>query len=132
MESALELGRRAALIKLAEGDMNLGARPAAPAVPAAPAASKPPASLNISMTMPRPAPAPPAPGGFSLGNIGQQLGSYFRKPANLAGMLGATGDIGKGLLGATGAPGLFALSNIPRGFSDVGSILRGGIPTGNG
>jgi hypothetical protein len=124
MEIALELGRHAARIKLAEGDMNLGARPATPAAP------RPPATLNVSATMSRP--AAPQPGGASLGGFGQQLGNYFRNPANVAQLIGATGDLGKGLLGATGAPGLFALSNISRGFRDVGSILRGGIPTGNG
>jgi hypothetical protein len=120
LETALELGRRAALIKLA--DENLGARPAAAA-----ATPPPPASVNVSMTMPRPA----APSGGLLGGLGQHVQNYFRNPTNMAQFLGMSGNLGRGILGAGGAPGLFALSNLPRGFHEMGSILRGGIPTGN-
>jgi hypothetical protein len=126
LETALELGRRAALIKLADGDMNLGARPATAAAP------RPPAAANVALTMPRPT-APAAPTGIGpAAGLGQHLQGYFRNPANMARLIGATGGLGRGVLGAVGAPGLFALSNIPRGFGEMGSILRGGIPTGNG
>jgi hypothetical protein len=119
MEIAVILGREAALVKIAEGDMNLGARPATAAAPAAR-----PASAGFSLTLPQPA----APQGQSLlGGIGQHVGNFLRDPRNMAHLIGASGPIGQGLLGATGAPGLFALSNLGRGGHELGTILRGGI-----
>jgi hypothetical protein len=124
MEIAVILGRKAALVKIAEGDMNLGARPATAAAPAAhPPAAHPP-SAGFSLTLPQPA----APQGQSfLGGLGQHVGNFLRDPRNMAHLIGASGQIGQGLLGATGAPGLFALSNLGRGGHELGTILRGGI-----
>jgi hypothetical protein len=128
VEIAVELGRLAARIKIAE-DTTLGARPVTPTPP------QPSGSMNFSLSLPAAAPRPAAPAGGGLGGMlggaGKALGQYFRNPANMAQVLGASGDLGRGLLGATGAPGLFALSNLPRGFGEMGSILKGGIPTGN-
>jgi hypothetical protein len=110
METALELGRSAALIKLAEG-IN-------PAPTPSPAPSQT-GGAGLSLTMPH------MPTG---GNSG--VGGFFRNPANLASLLGASGNFGRGFVGMTGAPGLFAVSNLARGGGDLGSILRGGISTG--
>ena len=137
MDITVELGREAVRIKRAAGDMNLGARPAAPPTPTAlPAPAKPPAAqaprtASLSLTMPQQQPAPaPAPASPAGGGMLGHVQSYLQKPQNMAQLIGASGDLGKGLLGATGAPGLFAISNLARGGGEMGSILRGGIPTG--
>jgi hypothetical protein len=84
--------------------------------------------MSMSMPAPRPQPA-----GFNFAGMGQQFTNFFRNPKNLANVIGMSGGLGQGLLGATGAPGLFAISSLARnGGGDLANIMRGGIPTGGG